>query len=147
MKQNYLRPFGILGAVFFAWSVTACTPVILKRGNTLDRDDLATIQLGVQTHDDVAEIIGSPSTRATFDDRTWYYISETVQKKTFRDPQVIRRKIIAIAFDEKGVVQNIHQYDLRNGRIVDIISRKTPTPGIRASAVEKIASDIENIFE
>ena len=147
MKQNHLRPYGILGALLFAWSLTACTPTILKRGNAPDQDALATIEPGVQTHEDVAETIGSPSVRATFDDRTWYYISERVQKKTFRDPQVISRKIIAVDFDEKGIVQNIYQYDLRNGRVVGMISRKTPTPGKKPSAIEEMFGGIENIFK
>lgn len=147
MKHNHFRPCGILGAFLLACSVAACTPTISARGNTPDKDLLATIQMGVQTRDDVEEIIGSPATRATFDDQTWYYISEKIKKVTFYDPEVIDRKIIAVDFNEKGVVQNIRQYGIQHGRIVEMISRKTPTPGKEPSAIEKILGGIGDLSE
>ncbi len=145
MKHTHLRPYGILGAVLVAWSLTACTPTISTRGNTPNKDALATIQLGTQTRDDVLEIIGSPSTRSTFDDRTWYYISEKTSKVTFYNPEIIGRKIVAIDFNEKGVVENIRQYGLRHGRVVEAIARKTPTPGKEPSAIDKLIGGFGDI--
>ncbi|MCE2509890.1 MAG: outer membrane protein assembly factor BamE [Alphaproteobacteria bacterium] len=147
MNRNTLRLCGILGALLIAWSVTACASRISTRGNVPDADALSEIRLGVQTREDIAELIGNPSTVTTFGDYTWYYISETVEMSALGDLEVLDRKIIAIDFDTRGLVQNVRQYDLRSGRVVKMVERKTPTPGKEPSANESILGGIGTLSE
>ncbi len=147
MNHNTLRLFGILGVLLIAWSTAACQARISTRGNIPDADALSMIRSGAHTREDVAEIIGNPSTVTLFGDRIWYYISEKIEKRTFNEPKVLDRKIIAIDFDARGLVENIRQYDMRHGRIVKMVARKTPTPGKEPSAIEKIFGGIGALSE
>ncbi len=147
MNRNTLRLFGILGVFLIAWGTAACQARISTRGNTPDANALSSIRAGAHTRDDVAEIIGSPSTVTLFGDRVWYYISEKVEKRTFKEPKVTDRKIIAVDFDARGLVENIRQYDMRHGKIVKMVARKTPTPGKEPSTIEKIFGGIGELSE
>lgn len=133
--------------LLIAWNTAACQPRILARGNIPDVNSLSMIVAGAHTREDVEEMIGSPSTVTLFGDRVWYYISETIEKKTFKKPEVSDRKIIAIDFDARGLVENIRRYDMRHGRIVEMVARKTPTPGKEASAIEKLIGGIGDLSE
>ncbi|MGB1548450.1 MAG: outer membrane protein assembly factor BamE [Alphaproteobacteria bacterium] len=147
MNRTTLRLFGILGMLVMAWGTASCAARITTRGNVPDVDALASIRTGVQTREEVAELIGSPSTVTTFSDNTWYYISERIEDKTFSDPKVLDRKIIAIDFDANGTVENIRQYDIRHGLVVNVVARKTPTPGKELSAIESILGGIGTLSE
>lgn len=137
MNHNRLRSFRVFGVLFCTLGAAACSPTISTRGHLLDSEALATIRPGTQTREDVAEIIGTPTALATFDNRTWYYISERVRKVSFHDPEIIDRKIVAIDFDTKGVVQRIRHYQARDGWIVKSVGRETPTPGLEPPAIER----------
>ena len=60
--------------------ISACSPMVDSRGNLPDDDAVLQVQPGIDDRSQVAKLLGSPSTIATFNDKTWYYIS----KKTSR---------------------------------------------------------------
>ena len=62
------------------------------------------INPGVDDKNRVAELIGTPSTISTFDDRTWYYICKRTETTAFFDPDVIDQEILVVKFDDSGVV-------------------------------------------
>ena len=77
---------------------------IQARGNRVDPDQLSQLVPGTSTRNDVMALIGSPTTRATFDDNTWLYISE-MTKPVIAATNVIRdQQVITVTFDQQGVV-------------------------------------------
>ena len=64
------------------------------RGNLADKDRLQQIQPGVSTRDDVAAVLGTPSTMGTFDPNTWYYIGARTEKTAFFRPDTVERKVV-----------------------------------------------------
>ncbi len=65
------------------FAVSACTPRAGTHGDPLVRDRVSSIVPGVHSRDDVAAILGSPSTNSPFDGEKWYYISSRTETFAF----------------------------------------------------------------
>lgn len=103
--------------------LAACTELVRKHGYVPSDADLAEIVVGVDTRDSVAESIGTPSSAGLLNDSGYYYVQSLVRTIGPRRPQVIERQVVAISFDEAGVVQNIERFGLEDGRVV-VLSRR-----------------------
>ena len=112
-----------------ALAFAACSPIVATRGNLPDPDVLADIEVGQNKKSEVAELLGSPSTIATFDLETWYYISEITETMAFFEPKLVERKIIIIRFDKQGVVRELRTIGKEEARRIAMVDRKTPTAG------------------
>jgi outer membrane protein assembly factor BamE (lipoprotein component of BamABCDE complex) len=135
-----LRRIGVLAAAL-SW-LAACTGTIDQRGNLPDPERLQEIQPGVHGRQDVADIIGSPSTIGTFSDSKWYYISRRTSKLAFLEPKILDQRVIVIDFDDSGVVNDIVEYTSEDGQEIQIVSRTTPTAGQKLSVVKQLFGNI-----
>jgi outer membrane protein assembly factor BamE (lipoprotein component of BamABCDE complex) len=115
-----------------ALSVAACAPRIDQRGNKPDEDQVVQINPGVDDKNRVAELIGTPSTISTFDDRTWYYISKRTETTAFFDPEVKDQEVLAINFDEGGIVESMKIYG----------DRTTPTEGNELTIIQQLLGNL-----
>lgn len=122
--------------------VTACAPRVAIRGNLPRDEQLAKIQIGTQSRDEVAEILGTPSTLGTFDDKVWYYISRKTEKFAFFEEKVVDQKIVAIYFNEKNTVEAIQLYDENDLRKVEMVERTTPTAGKDLSVLDQLIGNL-----
>ena len=117
----------------FATAVTlllmACTPPIDQRGNEPDPIILAEITPGVHDQDQVAELLGTPSSIGTFDGSVWYYISKRTEQFAFFEPDVLDQQVVAISFDQDGIVREIRWYSHADGAEVELVEDETPTRG------------------
>ncbi|HEV7369497.1 outer membrane protein assembly factor BamE, partial [Arenibaculum sp.] len=77
-------------------ALAACSPTVNTRGNLLEADRLAQVQPGTSTQDDVAALLGSPSSVGTFDPNVWYYIGQRTEKTAFFRPDVAERKVVVL---------------------------------------------------
>ena len=60
----------------------------------------------------------------------FYYISQKRQRDlAFQKLKLVDQRVLAIYFDEEGIVQQVADYGLRDGKVFDFISRTTPTGG------------------
>jgi outer membrane protein assembly factor BamE (lipoprotein component of BamABCDE complex) len=50
--------------------------------------------------------------------------------------------VVAIEFDEQGVVTGIGQFGLEDGQIVDLVTRTTPTYGSQLTILEQLFGNI-----
>src|SRR5690349_1100017 len=82
-----------------AAALAACAPMIDTRGNMPPPEVVATIQPGVTTRTQVSQLLGSPSTVATFNDRTWYYIGRKTETVAFLTPELTDQQVLVIKFD------------------------------------------------
>jgi outer membrane protein assembly factor BamE (lipoprotein component of BamABCDE complex) len=118
--------------------VGACAPVENQRGYVPDAQAVAAIEIGMDTKDTVSKKLGDPSTAATFGADTWYYISSHVEQNAFFAPRATDRNILAVEFAKDGKVMDIHKYTLADGRVVDLVSRETPTRGRELTLIQQI---------
>jgi outer membrane protein assembly factor BamE (lipoprotein component of BamABCDE complex) len=125
-----------------ALSVAACAPRIDQRGNKPDEDQVVQINPGVDDKNRVAELIGTPSTISTFDDRTWYYISKRTETTAFFDPEVKDQEVLAINFDEGGIVESMKIYGQEDGRTIAYVDRTTPTEGNELTIMQQLLGNL-----
>ncbi len=136
--MNKLRNTVYLSVVAFA--LIACEPVREEKGYRLDEEQIAKVETGIATKDDVIEALGSPSSVATFPEQgeAWYYISKSTEHFAFMDKTLIDQRVIVIKFDENEVVQEIKNYDKEDSREIDTVGRTTPTGGNELGFFEQI---------
>jgi len=131
----------IVSAVMIV-TASACAPNIATRGNLPDPDKLAEIIPGEASRDDVADLLGSPSSAATFGNETWYYIATRVETVAFNEPEVIDQQVVAIKFGEDGLVTAIDTYGLDDARAVEIVERVTPTSGREITILQQLLGNV-----
>jgi outer membrane protein assembly factor BamE (lipoprotein component of BamABCDE complex) len=120
----------------------ACTARIDQRGNKPDEDQVVLINPGVDDKNRVAELIGTPSAISTFNDRTWYYISKRTETVAFFDPETVDQEVLAISFDDSGVVDNMRIYGPEDGRTIAYVDRTTPTEGNELTLIQQLLGNL-----
>lgn len=119
-----------------------CTSQVSTHGHRLDAAALAQIEPGQSSQRDVIQLLGSPSSLATFDDRTWYYVSQRTESHTFYYRTVVAQDVVAIEFDDQGLVNRIDRHDLNGAREIDLVDRETPTAGNELTVLEQFLGNI-----
>jgi len=72
--------------------------------------------------------LGTPDTQSAVAGGSYYYISTTaVQPMAFMTPSVTDRHIVAVYFNKQDRVEKIANYGLKDGQVVDFVSRETPS--------------------
>lgn len=112
------------------------------RGNRIDADLLKELVTGTSTRADATALLGSPSAKATFDDNTWIYISETTQTRVARTPGVTMQEITVLTFDPAGTLRSMKRLDQDASLPVDTVSRTTPSPGSEASFMQQLLGNV-----
>lgn len=101
----------------------------LTQGYVIDQDSIDLVPVG-SSREQVLLALGTPSTTATFDSETFYYISQVRRRSAaFMNPKLIDQRILAVYFGEDGRVTQVANYGLQDGKPFDFISRTTPTGG------------------
>jgi outer membrane protein assembly factor BamE (lipoprotein component of BamABCDE complex) len=134
-------PYSI--ALALAASVLAgCTVSVDQRGHLPDADKLSEIHPGTTTRDDVAKILGTPSSTGVFDSKDWFYISRKTKQVAFFDPDVLDQQVYVVRFDDKGVVRLVDHKDLKDGREIEPAPGATPAPGRELTFLEQILGNL-----
>lgn len=123
-------------------ALAACAPTVNQRGNLPEPEKLAEIKPGVTNKDAVSHLLGSPSTVSTFNDKTWYYISRKTEQVSFLSPDLLDQQVVAVAFDDSGVVREIQHLGLGDGRTVDPSTRVTPSAGRELGLFEQLIGNV-----
>jgi len=105
--------------------LSACAPTFRNHGYIPPQEDLEQLVVGVDTRASVEDIAGSPGASGAVDGGAYYYVRSRVRTFGFLEPQVIEREVLAISFDEAGVIRNIETFGLQDGRVVRLQTRVT----------------------
>ena len=133
------RVFKMLAAAIL---VAGCQGRIDVRGNLPDPDLLQDIEIGHITKNEVVELLGSPSSISPFSGDTWYYISERTKTVAFFEPEILKRKVIVITFDQTGVARELKSYGIEDTRRIQMVERKTPTAGRELTILKQLFGNI-----
>ncbi|NBC33352.1 MAG: outer membrane protein assembly factor BamE [Alphaproteobacteria bacterium] len=125
-----------------AAALLACSPVVETRGFLVDDERLAGIEPGRTTAREVVGRLGTPTSVAPFDDRTWYYIGQRTEKVAFFAPEVTERRILVMQFDETGMLQEMDELSEEDGQTVALVDRETPTLGRRMTFLEQVIGNL-----
>src|SRR5215469_6592685 len=83
---------------------TGCVERVSTRGSMPAAEDIDKLKVGVQTKDQVVQLLGSPSNVGTFNDDTWYYIGAKVEQMAFFKQEALEQQVLQIKFDDAGVI-------------------------------------------
>ncbi len=111
-------------------------------GNLLTEDRLAEISAGESLQSDVVAAVGTPSAISTFEGNTWYYIGERQEQRAFLDPDILERNVLVVNFDDSGLVQSTRLYTVEDGRVIDPVTRQTPTEGRKLTILQQLLGNI-----
>ena len=114
-------------AAVAAVGLTACAAQYRSHGYVPREDELQQIVPGVDTRTTVEELVGVPTASGVTDHGNFYYIESQVRTFAWQAPEVVNRTVLAITFDEAGVVENISRYGLEDGAVVPLSRRITRT--------------------
>ena len=126
-----------------AAALLACAPVRDNHGNIPLAESAEKIAAGEQTREQVVAMLGSPSTRATFqEDEIWYYIGKRTTTTAFFAPDVQEHQVIEIRFGEDDRVASIRTIDATKAVKPRPVDRETPTEGNELSILEQFIGNI-----
>lgn len=120
----------------------ACSPTVSTHGHRIDEDILAQIEPGQTSRDQVESLLGSPSSRSTFDDGSWYYVSQRTERKSFYQENLVDQQVVTITFDPSGVVEAVDRNALDDARQIQPVERETPTEGNELSLLEQFIGNV-----
>ena len=132
----------IAATLTVALLASACGEIVDQRGHQPVPGTIEKLEVGAQGRDDVLRLMGSPSTIATFGDEVWYYISTKNESTAFLHQRVIEQRVVAVSFGGDGRVREIKQYELKDGKEVAMVTRKTPTAGKELTILEQILGNV-----
>lgn len=103
-----------------------CAPTVIKHGHQFQDNDVQKIQTGM-SQQQVAGVLGTPTTTATVSSgQAHYYISSTEKQTAFFSPEETDRKVVAVYYSQFGAVERVSQYGLKDGKVVNYSKNQTP---------------------
>ena len=126
-------------------SVAACSPVYRNHGYVPSEEELALVEVGKDTREIVGQKIGRPSTSGLLNDVGWFYVQSRYKHFGPRAPKEIDRQVLAVTFNEAGMVENIARYGLEDGRVVEISRRVTETSVKSMSVIRQILGNFGRV--
>jgi outer membrane protein assembly factor BamE (lipoprotein component of BamABCDE complex) len=142
IQQTNMRNKGLLTcAALAALYLGSCAPTLAVRGNMLQDYQVAEVMVGQDTQSEVLRKLGSPTTRAPFDDNIWYYMGQKTEKHGILDPKIDEEKIYEVTFNEQGVVTTVQ--NVTQARVaVPYDSDKTPTTGSELTLSQQLLGNL-----
>ncbi|MEO1019043.1 MAG: outer membrane protein assembly factor BamE [Pseudomonadota bacterium] len=125
-----------------AGAMLGCSPQVRNHGHLVDPEALSQIRPGITDKQQVAGILGSPSSVSTFDDDRWYYISQQTERYSFYDEDITKQDVLTISFDGRGVVTGVDEHGMELAKAINISDDETPTLGKELTILEQLVGNI-----
>lgn len=106
-------------------AVAGCTAQYRNHGYVPDEAVLSQVTVGVDTRETVRDVIGTPTTQGMLENGDFYYVRSRVRQYAWQRPRVVERTVMAMDFDDAGILRNIETYGLEDGRVVRLEQRVT----------------------
>lgn len=139
--KNVIR-FPAIAVVAGLTSLAACSPTMELRGNLPHPEQVAQIEVGKTTQDEVLTLIGTPSSTMNYGEEIWHYISTRTEQLAFFEPKVLDRTVLSLSFDAKGVVKDVQKKTLKDSRDITTVDRETPTAGKDFTILEQLLGNV-----
>ncbi|MEL6959475.1 MAG: outer membrane protein assembly factor BamE [Pseudomonadota bacterium] len=102
-----------------------CTTLYRNHGYAPSDDQLAEVLVGIDTRDTVADVIGPPTAGGVLNNGGFFYVQSRFRYFGPLEPREIDREVVAIRFDDEGVVSNVERFGLEDGQVVTLSRRVT----------------------
>jgi outer membrane protein assembly factor BamE (lipoprotein component of BamABCDE complex) len=133
-----LRVLAAAGAAL----LSACTANVSTHGHVVDPQALEQVRPGITSREEVARLLGSPSTVGTFDKERWFYVSQRNEVMSFYKADVTAQDVVRIDFDANGIVSDIRTHGLEMAQAIEPDPNKTRTLGNELGVVQQILGNL-----
>jgi len=104
--------------------VTACEPIRQTHGYAPRPGQLAELKVGAFNNDE------------------WYYITRSTESRAFLEPRVVSQQVVVVGFSESGLAESVDSYGLEDGRVVNLVTKTTPTRGKRLTFLQQLLGNV-----
>lgn len=111
-------------------------------GHVVEPNQLKKIKVGETNKKQITEVLGTPSAISTFNNNTWFYMSEVTSTRAFFSPTILKSNITRLEFNEKGTVQSLESLTEVDRMVVSHVYRTTPTSGHKFGVLEQIFGNV-----
>lgn len=125
--------------------VAGCTPNVTAHGTPMTRIESAEITPGVDTRGSVRRQLGQPTMSSLIAGETWFYVSTIMEQRTYHAAEVVDRRVLAVAFDDAGVVVSANRYGLEDGQLVALRTETTPTFGRELTVAQQLFGNLGRV--
>jgi outer membrane protein assembly factor BamE (lipoprotein component of BamABCDE complex) len=122
--------------------ITSCGSRIQSHGRLVEESQLASIEIGVSTKQDILFALGQPSFEGAFNSGKIYYNNQIMIKEVAGKNKVSDRTLFIFTFDNSNILKEIEVRDQSTDLQIAKIDKATPTPGENLSATEQILSNL-----
>ncbi|MFH1517246.1 MAG: outer membrane protein assembly factor BamE [Pseudomonadota bacterium] len=126
--------------------LTAClTPSRDFHGYVADDAQPRDMKPDEDTRSSVLAQLGSPSTESVFDNKTWIYMPDVQERVAVFRPKGTKRAGTAVRFGEDDKVDEVLEYDVDDGEVINYAARETPTRGRELGLWEQIFGTVGGV--
>ncbi|MDH5452891.1 MAG: outer membrane protein assembly factor BamE [Paracoccaceae bacterium] len=111
-------------------ALISCSAQYRNHGYVPRDNELEKVIVGTSTQADVAQAVGRPSSTGLLTGAGWFYVGSRFKHYGGREPKEIERQVVAISFDEKGIVENVERFGLEDGQAI-VLSRRVTDSNIK----------------
>lgn len=125
--------------------MVGCTTQFRNHGYAPTDDQLAEVLVGVDTRDTVINVVGPPTAGGATNSGGVFYVQSRFRLFGPLEPKEIDRQVVAITFDNSGVVENVERFGLANGQVVPLSRRVTEGSVRNGTFLRQLFGSIGNI--
>ena len=138
-----IRQFALVFAVLSV--AGACARLSDSHGYIPEQSALDEIVIGQDTKQSAALILGRPGTGGIIDDRGWFYVRSQYERFLWRPPVEVDRQVVAITFDDAGVIENVERFGLEEGQVIALSRRVTTSNTQGVGLLRQLFANLGNI--
>ena len=123
-------------------AVAGCSPIYRNHGYVPPQEDLDQIVVGIDTRSTVEETLGSTGATSVLEDDAVYFVRSRVRTVAMLEPEVIEREVVAVSFDDNGIVRNVEQFGMERRQVVRLTRRVTDSSVAGKSFIQQLIGNI-----
>jgi outer membrane protein assembly factor BamE (lipoprotein component of BamABCDE complex) len=125
--------------------LAGCEATVSTHGTPMTRIEEAQITPGIDTRGSVIRQLGRPTNTGLIDGERWYYVSTVMEQETYHAARIVDRQVVAVAFDETGVVTAVNRFGMEDGVPVALRAETTPTFGRELTIAQQLFGNIGRV--
>jgi len=129
-------------ALVIAILATSCASIESTHGYVPEPDLVERVRPGVHDKDSISQLLGTPTTSAGYKQEAWYYIAKRSERLAFFEEEVVEQQVLAVYFDDRGIVERIQSFDLEDAEQVALVERETLTRGKELTFMQQLFGNI-----
>ncbi|ARO14536.1 lipoprotein, SmpA/OmlA family [Ketogulonicigenium robustum] len=145
VKAGLMRSMRIALAAGALVATVACVPMYRNHGYVPTDEMVSALTVGRDTRASVIAAIGEPAAQSVQNAAAFYYVQSRFETYGAFAPREIDRQVLAVTFDNAGVVRNITRYGLADGNVVTLSRRVTDDLGDDATFVRQLLGNFGRV--